>query len=670
MPIIFPYPSDPIQTSLKREGLTSTSNAALAIAADLKARIVALDQTFASTLSWEETFGTMDKIRFALDEASEIPSCFALVHPDGHLREDARACAPRISAFVSELYMDDSVYRVLKRAEASFSETASPEQKKFITEVLRDYRRNGLDLATPKREQLKKINEELTTLGQTFEQNIAESKASIAISPEQLSGLPDQYIASHQPNEEGTVCITSDPPDIIPFLRYADDRKAALELFIKSENRAAAVNLPILDRLIELRKKKAALLGYPTWADYVLEERMAKTPSRVATFLESLHQRLQPSRSKEVELIERTAAKLGKNPTERINDPDAVYYAEKVRNTEFGLDSKELSEYFEIQSVERGVIDIASSLYGIRFQYKPNAATWHEEVKVYDIFDRNDMLLARIYLDLYPRDNKFKHAAMFTLRPTMIQEDGSRVIPMLALVCNFPKPGNQPALLEHNQVCTLFHEFGHCLHLVMSRANLASFSGTNVAHDFVEVPSQLFEEWAWERDSLDRFAKHYETGDRIPDDLFRAMQNARRFGQAIGTDRQIFYAMLDQAYHTQAQIDTTAILKELFPIYCPFMPIPGTFFQSHFSHLVGYDASYYGYQWALSIAKDIFTRFKASGLMNADTAQSYLRIILERGGSEEEEKMIEKFLGRPFSPDAYVNFLGIGNSSDNTEDRL
>lgn len=662
MPIIFPFPSDPIQTSLKREGLNVTSQGALAIASDLRVAVSDLDRVQNTELTWDQTFGLMDRIHFAIAESVDIASLFSLAHPDGHLREDARACEPRADAFITDLYLDDTIYRVLKRAETTLMPTATLEQKKFIQEVLRDYRRNGLELSTQDRERLKKLNEELTKLGQSFEQNIAEARASIQISPEQLSGLPDQYIASHQPNEEGIVTITADPPDIIPFIRYADDRKAALELFIKAENRTATINLPILDRIIELRKKKAALLGYPTWANYVLEERMAKTPDRVKAFLDSLHTGLQTIRAKEVELIERTAQSLGKPADQKINDPDSVYYMEKVRNIEYGLDSKALSEYFEIQAVIEGILDIASSLYNIRFHKNSKAQTWHTDVQVFDIFDQNDLLLSRIYLDLYPRDNKYKHAAIFTLRPTMTRsEDGTRVVPMVALVCNFPKPGEQPSLLEHSQVDTLFHEFGHCLHLALSKANLASFSGTKVAHDFVEVPSQLFEEWAWEREVLNRFARHYETGELIPDDLYQAMQNARRFGQGIGTDRQIFLASLDQAYHTRTKVDTTEILLELSPMYRPFEPIPDTYFQSHFGHLVGYDAAYYGYQWALSITKDIFTRFQSSGIMNHDTAQAYLKTILERGGSEYEEKMIQDFLGRPFSPDAYLKFLGIEN---------
>lgn len=651
MPAIFPYPTDPIQTSLKREGLMVTANSALAIAADLQASIAALDHTPAESLTWEQTFGAFDRLHFALSEAADIASLFSMVHPDGLLREEARSIEPKVDAFVSNLLMDDSVYRVLKRAESSLKHLTN-DQQKMIRDTLRDYRRNGLELASREREQLKKLNEELTILGQTFEKNIAETKASIQISPEQLAGLPEQYIASHQPNEEGIVTITCDPPDLIPFMRYADDRQAALELFIKNENKAAVLNLPILDKLIALRKKKAVLLGYATWADYVLEERMAKTPKTVLSFLDTLHKGLQPIRDQEVDLLRKAA---GQN---EINEVDAPYFGEKVRSNEYGLDSKLLSEYFEVESVERGILDITSSLYGVTFR-KANAPDWHEDVRAYDILDPNNLPIARFYLDLYPRDNKYKHAAMFTLRPTMKKDDGMRVMPILALVCNFPKPGEQPALLEHSQVTTFFHEFGHCLHLALSKTDLATFSGTNTTRDFVEAPSQLFEEWAWDRDVLNRFARHYETGDVIPQDLFTAMQRARHFGQAIGTDRQILYANLDLAYHMNERVDTDAVLEDLSRIYSPFTRVPDTHFQSHFGHLVGYDASYYGYQWALSISKDLFTRFQASGIMNPDTAQAYLKAILERGGSDDEEQLVEAFLGRPSSPEAYLKFLGI-----------
>jgi thimet oligopeptidase len=653
----FPFPNDPIQASLTKESLIKKSDTSLALANELRSAIATLD----SELTWDNTFGVMDRISFALAETVDIPALFALVHPNADMRETARLYEPLVSAFLTDLYMDSAVYHVLKRAESTLT-AINDEQKKLIQDILRDYRRNGLDLPSKKQGELKKLNEELTGLAQIFEKNIAESTVSIRVTPDQLSGLPDSFIASHLPDADNLVTITSDPPDIVPFLRYANDRTLALELFIKNENRSKEKNLPILDRVIDLRRKKAKLLGYETWADYVLEDRMAKTPKNAKTFLDTLHAGLKPIREKEVELIKKTAISYGKPTDEAINDPDSVYYSEKVRNIEYGLDSKVISEYFEIRSVEQGLFEIASSLFDITFRPVPTAPTWHSDARAFDVIDKEQNVFSRFYLDLYPRDDKFKHAAMFTIRSTMQLEDGTRVVPSIALVCNFQKPTeNQPSLLDHGQVTTLFHEFGHCLHLALSRSHLASFSGTRVAQDFVEVPSQLFEEWAWERETLDRFARHYKTGELIPDDLFKAMQEARRFGQGIGTDRQLLYANLDLAYHTRTEVDTTEILKELFAEYSPFERVPDTYFQTHFGHLMGYDASYYSYQWALSIAKDVFTRFQTTGIMSTDTAQAYLKSILERGGSEDEEKMVESFLGRPSSPSAYLEFLGIKN---------
>lgn len=657
--ISFPFTPNPVEDRLTKERLVETSDHALALANEWRSHIAVLDSAPDTQLNWENTFGTMDDIRFAIAETVDLPALLALVHPDAEIREIARTYEPKVSAFTTELYLDDAVYRVLKRAE-TLIQSPSPEQKKLISETLRDYRRNGLELNHEKREELKALNEKLTSLTQTFEKNIAEATVSIRVTPEQLSGLPETFIANHQPDADGLVTITSDPPDLTTFLRYADDRSAVLDLYSKSENRCAELNLPILDEVLKLRAAKASLLGYRTWANYVLEERMAKTPDRVKTFLDSLHKGLRPIRDKEMETIERIARAHGKPSDKQINVADSAYYAEKVRNIEYGLDSKELSAYFEINAVKQGVIDIASTLFGVTFRHCPNIKTWHPEVDTYEILDQQGTMLARFYLDLYPRDDKYKHGAMFTIRPTTRLEDGTRIVPEVALVCNFEKPGHHPALLDHTQVDTLFHEFGHCLHATLGQSTYATFSGTGVAWDFVEVPSQLFEEWAWNRESLNRFAMHHLTNEPIPDKLFQAMKSARMFGMGINTDRQLFLANLDLAYHNaMKEVDTTAVMIDLHKEYSPFERIPDTYFQSHFGHLMGYDASYYSYQWALSIAMDIFTRFESEGIMNTQTASSYLHAILERGGSEDEEKMVESFLGRPSSPKAYLDFLGI-----------
>jgi thimet oligopeptidase len=276
-----------------------------------------------------------------------------------------------------------------------------------------------------------------------------------------------------------------------------------------------------------------------------------------------------------------------------------------------------------------------------------------------EITDASGTVLGRFFFDLYPRDGKYKHAAVFSIRDTVKMDGGSRLLPIAAIECNFPKPGGAaPALMSHQDAVTFFHEFGHVIHHLLSESELSTFAGTSVARDFVESPSQMLEEWAWTKETLDLFARHHDTNAPLPKALHAAMLRSRGFGRAIATQRQLFLAALDQTYHTRAPgFDTTKVLAEIHDSYTPFKYVEGTHFQASFGHLIGYDAGYYGYQWALSIAQDLFTRFKREGMLNAKTAADYRTSILAPGGGFEESALVAKFLGRPPSDAAYKTFL-------------
>ena len=296
-------------------------------------------------------------------------------------------------------------------------------------------------------------------------------------------------------------------------------------------------------------------------------------------------------------------------------------------------------------------------MYGIQFRDVRNAPKWHPDVRVLDVYD-HDKRLGRIYLDLYPREGKYKHAAMFEIRSGKRLADGRYLEPMAALMCNFPKPGATPALMSHPDVATFFHEFGHVLHHVLTRQDLASYAGTNVARDFVEAPSQLFEEWAFRRETLDLFAKHYQTGAKIPDKLFEALTRSRAFGRALATERQLSLAMLDFDYHTRpVPMDTDKVFNEVMSKTQHFSYLPGTHFQATFGHLMGYDAGYYSYQWALAIARDLLTRFDKDGYMNTGTAAEWRKDVLEQGAGDDENNLVTAFLGRPSNLKAYSRFL-------------
>jgi thimet oligopeptidase len=343
--------------------------------------------------------------------------------------------------------------------------------------------------------------------------------------------------------------------------------------------------------------------------------------------------------------------------------PDRYYLNDRLKEKRYKLDSQKLAEYFEVNAVTQGLLDITAKMYGIEYKKVP-AAAWHDSISAYEVWD-GGKLIGKFYLDLFSRDNKYKHAAMFTVRtrkvlgpsraPSSLRPNGQQQTPMASLICNFPNPGEP---MPHNQVVTYFHEFGHVLHHLLTETELASFAGTNTVRDFVEAPSQMFEEWAWSREVLDRFAKDPKTGAKIPDDVFKAMTDGRRFGMALSTERQIFLAMLDLGYHTaEPGTDSTKLLEKIHNDYFSFGYVPGTHFQSSFGHLIGYDAGYYGYQWALSLAYDVLSRFKDEGLMSSKVAGDWRHKVLARGGAHEERKLIEEFLGRPPSEEAYARFL-------------
>lgn len=636
--------TDPVPSGFTVEGVTKLCDENLARAKKLTDGIRALSSAPDEALTWETTFGVLDDAILALELASTVPSLMHMTHPDAAVREAAAQAEPKASEFITGLFLDRELADVLKRFAAAHPDIEGA-RKKFVEETLRDYRRNGLDLSLEGQTRLRELNEELTKLGQEYETNIASSLAWIEVKPEQLDGLPESFIASHVPGENGLVRITTAYPDYKPFMRFAKDRDAARELYVAYNTRAQKENLPILDRVLVLRKEKAALLGYATWAQYVLETRMAKDPQAVFAFVEGLHASLKPKAKEEF-------AQYGQ---ETIPASDAMYYEELVQRREYAFDSAALSEYFEFSSVERGLLDTMSHVFGIEFR-ETNAPAWHEEVRCLDVLDAGKPL-GRIYLDLHPRDSKYSHAAVFGIRNARRLSDGSRLLPLCSLVCNFPRKGG---LLSHEDVVTLFHEFGHALHKIMYQGELSSLGGLNVARDFVEAPSQMLEEWAWDRESLDRFARHHKTGESIPNELYAAMVKARHFGEAIATERQLFLATLDMTYHTKDPgFDTSSVLRELHEEFSPFAFIKGTQFQACFGHLMGYDAGYYGYQWALSIARDLLTRFENEGMLNQKTAAEYRERILARGAGEDERAMVETFLGRPANDHAYKRYLGV-----------
>jgi thimet oligopeptidase len=656
-------PFDPVSVGTSPDGVRRICDDHLANARAILEEIRSRAGLPSGVLSYEKTIGRFDDAVAEISDAQQFPYLMSVAHPDKAVRDAAKECEPKVEQLTTGLYLDAGIASVLK-AYAAKDEKLEGERARLLKDTLRDFRRNGLDLSPDKQDKLRALNKEITELGQTFGTNIAASTGKLSLAPHQLDGLPKEYVANHAP-KEGKVEITTDYPDFFPFVTYAKDRKAALDLYVLFTNRGGDANVKILERLIDLRSQKARLLGYTTWADYQTEPRMAKTSGTVREFLKHVSEAVKaPAKAEFAEFVQEHVA-LGGKATDPLPPSDRYFLEDRLRNKKYKFDSKELSNYFEVGSVTKGLMDVSASMYGLEYK-QVSANAWHPDVTAYEVYSEGK-LIGKFYLDLYPRADKFKHAAMFPIRsakrlpPGQAGQAGDYQLPMAVLECNFPKPSgsaDSPALMEHGDVVTFFHEFGHVLHHILTRSELASYSGTNTVQDFVEAPSQMFEEWAWNRDVLDRFAHHHATGAKIPDTLFAAMQKSRAFGRALGTQRQLFLASLDMEFHAREPgFDTTKVVAEVQKANDPFAYVEGTHFQSSFGHLVGYDAGYYSYQWALSLSRDVLTRFKKDGMLNKETAKAWRENVLSKGGGEDEREMVARFLGREPNESAYVEFL-------------
>jgi thimet oligopeptidase len=650
---------DPLATGLTATGVTRLCDDHLAAAKKYVDEIRALAGAPSDKLTYEATLGRLDEVILETRDAQEFPHLMSLAHPDAAVREAAKLCDPKISEFTTALYLDGTVAGVFK-AYAAKGDKLEGERARFLADTLRDFRRNGVDLLPEKQQRLRELNAEITDLGQKFQTNIGKTTGKLELKPSQLDGLPPEFVQKH-PVTDGKVVVTTDYPDYFPFVTYAKDRRAALDLYVLFTNRGGEENVKLLERLLQVRSEKAKLLGYSTWADYAMEPRMAKTSKTVRDFLNELKAAVRAPAALELAELMKEHMALGGKASDKLPPPERYYLEDRVRAHKYKLDSQEVSNYFEVSAVTEGLLDITREMYGLEYT-KVLEKTWHPDVLVYEVRS-GGALVGKLYLDLYSRPDKFKHAAMFSVRTAKRLPDGTYQLPAAALECNFPKPpeagsAGPPALMTHSDVSTFFHEFGHVLHHLLTKSELAAYSGTNTVLDFVEAPSQMFEEWTWSKEVLDRFARHHTTGAKIPDELFAAMHKSRSFGRALGTERQLFLALLDFEYHSREPgFDTTKVVEEVQKATDPFVYVKGTHFQSSFGHLIEYDAGYYSYQWALALSRDLLSRFKKEGLLNPMTADSWRGEVLSKGGGIDERSLATRFLGREPNNDAYFQYL-------------
>ncbi|MGF1532379.1 MAG: M3 family metallopeptidase [Bernardetiaceae bacterium] len=618
--------------------------------------IPAQERTYANTLD------AFDDFYYRLSYPFGIIYLLSCTTTDKAVYEQSLESIKRFQSFFNRAALDEGLYQAIRDyAQQPEAQALTGYQEKFLRQTLESFERNGFALPAEQREELRQLRDQLDQLENQFQQNIALHQDALTLSEAEMDGLPDDYKAAHR-NADGTYTISLDYPSYRPFMRFATNEQARKALLTKYLNRAAPQNLDLLEQIVSLRKSLAQLLGYPSFAAYQVAERMAKTPDTVWAFEDELQAKVrQKADADYAELLE---IKREQFPdAQQITDWESAYWKEKLLQTRYQVDSEAVKAYFPLRRVIEGIFTITEQLYSVRFLKVEGASLWHPDVSLYELWNKDNTLCGRLYLDPFPRPQKYKHAACFPIVGRRQTDDGVQV-PTAALVCNFPKPtDDKPSLLTHNDVETLFHEFGHGLHHLLTRSPLLSFSGTNVKRDFVEVPSQHFENWVWNYEALQHFAKHYESDAIIPEALFQKMVAARNVGSGLFTLSQILYGKYDfdlhDRYDPQKDGDLTARYHTLQQEITPFDPIPDTHFPAGFGHLTNYAAGYYGYLWARVFAEDVFAVFEREGVLSPEVGQRYLDCILSRGGTVEESQQLFDFLGRDPEPEAFLRAIGL-----------
>ena len=589
-----------------------------------------------------------------LNNAGNWAHLHAEVHPDPKLREAGRMCEQEVRSFASALMLDNRVYTAIRSVDINLADAIA---KRFVTATLRDFRRAGVELDDKGRERIKQIDDEITKLGQQFAKHIAEDVRHIEITdPMKLAGMPPDWITAHRPDDKGVIKISTQYPEYFPFITYADDDELKKKLFIAFRSRGDAKNEPLLQQVLILRAEKALLLGFKDWADYTSDDKMVRGGKAAQDFIDRV-QKLAAKRVKK-DHNELLAQLKKKNPgAKEVGEWQKAYLENQVKRTKYAVDSTEVRKYFELDKTVTGVLDIASKIYDVQFvTVEKDPRAWHPSVRVFDITTKGAKL-GRVFLDLHPRAGKISYAVALP----MVDGVKGAQLPEAVLVANLPDPKRQyPALLEHSDVVTLFHEFGRLMHIVLGgNVHWVRQSGAATEQDFVEAPPQVFEEYAWNHDVLARFAKHVETGAVIPKDLVDKMRRADRFGKGAWASQQLLYAALSLRLHRDqpGKLDQLGLLKQLTKKYSPFAYVDGTRFHTSFEHLIAYSSMYYAYLWSRVLARDLLTPFERKGLMTTDVTYAYRDKVLAPGGTKDAAELVKDFLGRAYNFKAFEKYL-------------
>ena len=601
----------------------------------------------------QNTLRKFDEILVLLDAVSSQSSLLENVHPNEKMRTDCEKLTQKATLFSTELSLNKNVYDALQSIDQNNLDDAT---KFYLEKTLRSFKLAGVDKDLETRNKVKSIIEELVLISQEFSRNIREDVRKVEIdNPDDLKGLPEDFINSHKPDSSGKIILTINYPDAVPVFSYAENENLRKKMYMEYNNRAYPKNIEVLDKLIAKRYELAKVLGFKNYAELVTADKMVGSEINAANFIENIAAvSIEKSKSDYNILLDRKR-KDSPNATE-INPWESSYYSELVRRSSYNFDAQKVRPYFQYKKVKSGVLEVASKLFNVNFKENKNVPVWDKSVECWEMFE-NGQLTGRFYLDMHPRKNKYNNAAHFCVRNGVLNKQ----IPEAALVCNFPGgEKNDLGLMEHGDVVTFFHEFGHLIHhLFAGKQKWIGQSGISTEWDFVEVPSQILEEWAWDAKTLQTFAHHYETGEPIPAEIVKQMKNASEYEKGLQVRQQMYLAKLSLSYYDRpsSEINTNELVKYLNEKYTPYKNVEGTHMQTSFGHLDDYSAIYYTYMWSLVIAKDLFTKFDKDNLLDSKIALKYKDDILVPGGSLPANNLVKNFLGRDFNFNGWKNWF-------------
>ncbi len=619
---------------------------------------------------------TLETLSFSGMQLDRVSSVFFNLHSaetNDDIQQIAQKVAPKLAAFNNDIILNEKLFNRVKTVYNNPEDSWTAEQKTLLEKTYRNFVRNGALLNEANKQQLREVDAQLSVESLKFAENVLKETQAYQLhitDQSQLAGLPEGALEAaaqlaKSEEKEGWI-FTLDYPSYLPFVTYADNRELRKKMACANGRKAFqdndCNNEQIVLKIVELRHQRANLLGYATHADFVLEERMAKNPEAVKDFLNQLLVKSKPAADNELKELTDFAQQL--DGIEQLQKWDAAYYSEKLKQKKFQLDDELLKPYFVLDNVLSGAFEVARRLYGITFEQVDDIDVYHPEVQTYRVFDKDGSNLALFYADFFPRKGKRNGAWMTSFKSQYIK-DGKNERPHVSIVCNFTRPtASKPSLLTFREVTTLFHEFGHALHGMLANTVYPSLSGTSVYWDFVELPSQILENWCYEEEALQLFAKHYQTGEVIPMEYIRKIKESANFLEGLATVRQLSFGLLDMGWHTtnpSAIMDVKKFENEQFESTKMYPDVQDNAMSTSFSHIFngGYAAGYYSYKWAEVLDADAFAFFKEKGIFNTAVGQSFRENILLKGGTENPMELYKKFRGQEPNPDALLERAGL-----------